>query len=87
MCNSGNANSCYKTWRGLKINRTYKIKMEQSVNDFNGKYYFRIFIDGFNVFSVVNTTPEVFKNVKYYSGDPWSQPANAMIKNLILRTL
>ena len=83
---SGNANSCYKTWIGLKINRTYNIMMQQIVNDFNGRYYFRIFIDRFNIFSVVNTSPEIFKNVKYYSGDPWSQPAKAIVDNFKLVT-
>ena len=83
---SGNGNSCYKTWRGFTINRTYKITLQQLLNHDDKKYYYKIFVGNFNIFTVVNTSPQVFQNVNFYSGDPWSPPAKATVANFKIET-
>ena len=83
---SGNANSCYKTWRGFTINRTYKITLQQLFDNNDGKYHYKIFVGSLMIFSAINTSPETFKNVKYYSGDPWSPAAKAIVENFKLVT-
>ena len=88
MCSaiSGNANYCFNTLTGLKLNETSNIVVQQVLDPKDGKYHYKIFINGKQVFSVINTRPEVFKNVKYYSGDPWYGPAKAKLTNFKLTT-
>ena len=88
MCSaiSGNPNYCFNTPTGLKLHETSKIVVQQVLDPKDGKYHYKIFINGKMVFSVINTRPEVFKNVKYYSGDPWYGPAKAKLTNFKVNT-
>lgn len=48
-----------------------------------GKYMYRIFIHGNEVFQKENREPEEFQNVKVYMADPWGLAANAIIRNFV----
>ena len=88
MCSAinGNRNYCFNTPTGLNLHETSNIVVQQILDPKDGKYHYKIFINGKQVFSVINTRPQVFKNVKYYSGDPWYGPAKAKLTNFKLTT-
>lgn len=48
----------------------------------DGKYYYKIFVDGVEKYSKEQTKPMVYENVKIYSPDPWYTPADADVKNI-----
>ena len=50
--------------------------------DSNGVYEYAIKIDNVEKYSMTNTQPESFTDVKVYTSDPWNPAANAIIRNL-----
>ena len=48
-------------------------------------YLYQIFINNFMVHSTTNKKPQDFKNVKVYVGDPWYNPQQGYIRNLVIR--
>ena len=44
-------------------------------------YRFAIYIDGNEIFSRANNDARSFENVKVYAGDPWYQPAKAILSD------
>ena len=44
-------------------------------------------INGQTVLTVVNTMPARFNNVKVFAADPWYDPVDGIIKNLVLKTM
>ena len=64
----------------LTINVFTKVTVEQV--KINGKYTFIVKFNGNQVASVINNVPAEFPNVKVFSGAPFYEPANAILKNL-----
>ena len=87
VCTSlnGKSNKCRRT-KALPLNQYSKLTLTQVQSPTDYKYLFQMFINGKQIFSLVNRTPRVFRNVKYYAGDPWYKPANALIKNMKIVT-
>ena len=44
---------------------------------------YEIKVDKESVFKIENTKAEDFKDVKVYVGDPWFEPVDGKIKNLV----
>ena len=63
-----------KKWSLLKI-------LQQFINH---SYVFRIYLNGSNVYSVVNKMPLELSNVKVYAADPWHAAQSGFIRNLIV---
>ena len=87
ICSSVNGNKyyCY-TMAALSLNEETTIQVQQIQSPENFLYYYSIYINGKLIKHEINTKPQIFKNVKYYAGDPWYEPANATIKNFQLTT-
>ena len=47
---------------------------------------FKIDINTALVFKIENHNPPVFRNVKVYAADPWHEPVNGRIRNLMVET-
>ena len=47
---------------------------------------YEVKIDGKSVFKDYNLTPQMFKKMKVYAGDPWYQPLDGKIKNLWVKS-
>merc|ERR1712142_140390 len=65
-----------KTWIPIKISRQL----------IDGKFIFKVVIDGEPVLSQVNKLPTEFTNVKVFASDPWYPAANGKIRNVFLNT-
>jgi len=78
-----NANLAYTTPKDLPITKYTNVKVEQLMNN-QGKYYYKIIINGKLVYNVVQTKPTEFKNVKLYASDPWYAHADVYVRDLHL---
>ena len=87
ICSSINDNANYLITLSpaLPLNKWTKIIVQQIQKD-DFKYHYEIFIDGKQKLSIVNKKPKIFKNVKYYTSDPFYPAANAMIRNVVIET-
>ena len=47
---------------------------------------YEVKIDGQSLFKDYNLTPQMFKKMKIYAGDPWYQPLDGKIKNLWVKS-
>ena len=89
---NGNPNRCYNS-KPLPRNKFSTILIQQvRVRKRYGQKYmirihFQVFINNKKVVDVVNQKPKIFRNVRYYAGDPWFQPAFAILRNFRLRIL
>ena len=52
----------------------------------NGEFEYFIKIDEEIVLSEVNTEPRDFEDMKAYAGDQFHEPANAILKNILIET-
>ncbi|XP_066913880.1 uncharacterized protein [Clytia hemisphaerica] len=77
---SGKVNHCFDS-KALPKNKFTQLMVRQIQKD-NNKYYYQIFINNKRVHSVVNTKPQVFKNVIFYAADPWYNPAKAQLRKV-----
>ena len=77
---SGKVNHCYDS-RALPTNKFTQLMVRQIQKD-NNKYYYQIFINNKIVHNVVNTKPQIFKNVKFYAADNWYKPAKARLRKV-----
>ena len=66
---SGNKNKC--TQVNQAINQQFTLGIKQATRQSDGKMFYEISVDGSIVFSIENTQPVSFTNVKAYGGDPW----------------
>lgn len=69
----------------LPLNKYTSVKISQKLAD--GKLYFKVFINDIEEDSVENKYPQFFSNMKIYGSNPWSQPADADIKNYNFRNI
>lgn len=81
---SGNPNSCWTHDGELALNEWTNLRIAQSKSC--GLYHFTISIGEEQVYSVVNTHPEIFFNMRVYAGDRWSFVPNANLRNLHIDT-
>ena len=51
-----------------------------------GRFMFRILIDGEEHYSVENTQPQDFNGVKVYAASPWRPAQQGFIKRLVIQT-
>ena len=79
MAISGDKSKCYDS-TPLPIYAWSKLSISQS-EESEGFFMYRIEINGTEVYSVRNTWPKFFNNVKLYNSDPWYKPASAMLSN------
>lgn len=82
---SGNRNHCFDT-NHLPFNIYTKIEISNRYKS-NGQTWYEIQFGGQKVYSVRNTRPAYFPNVKVYRADPWYNPSPAKIKNLVYNNL
>ena len=66
---SGNKNKC--TQVNQAIGQQFTLGIKQATRQSDGKMFYEISVDGNIVFSIENTQPMSFTNVKAYGGDPW----------------
>ena len=76
---SGNGNFYAKN-PVLKNNEWSTFRIKQSLE--NGKYEYRVYVNGKELDKRVNTQPRDFHEVKVYAGDPWYAAQPGFIKNL-----
>ena len=71
---SGNKNKCTQLHQA--IGQQFTLEIKQATRQSDGKMFYEIFVDGNSFFSIENTQPMSFTNVKAYGGDPWFAPLN-----------
>ena len=81
---NGNVNYCYSSV--LSKNKETTIVVQQVQSQKNHQYYFQVYINGKKAHEILNKSPQIFKNVKYYAGDPWYNPAKAVLTDFKLVT-
>ena len=64
------------------LNEWIKVKVQQI--DVNGSAMYSIFLNDVKVHEVINTQPSAFDNVKVFVSDPWQNPQEGRIRNLII---
>ena len=74
-----------KDWPTVEENTWMKLVVKQEI--INGKNMFSIIMGGELQFSEENTTPIEIYNVEVWASDPWYPTPNALIRNLILKTV
>lgn len=62
----------------------YSLVVEQK--RVNSKYVFSITVNGNEVYSIENTTPEIFYNVNAWVSDPWYTAAPGLVQKLHIMT-
>ena len=67
----------------MPVNKKIRVVIEQKFLN-NKKYQYSVYIDGKQIHTVENKKAEEFKNVKVYVSDPWYEPANAQIENIVI---
>ena len=82
---NGKANYRYNT-AALPLNKQSTVSVQQVQSPKNHQYYYQIYIDGKKAHEILNKSPQIFKNVKYYAGVPWHNPAKATIDKFRLET-
>ena len=85
---NGNPNFCIATKQSLPLNRYTTVKIQQVAllrrygsRQYGTRIHFQIRINDKLVADRVNTKPKSFNEVRYYSGDPWYEPAFAVVRN------
>ena len=58
------------------------ITLTQTLN-VNKEAVYRIMLNGETKHSIVNPTAQRFENIKVYAGNPWFEPANAVLRNFL----
>jgi len=81
---NNNKNTFKKAYSKAPLKTWYKVKVQQQKVD--GKYVYSLFINGKQVYKIVNKRPTVFKNVAVYASDPWFSATQVWIRNLCLST-
>ena len=66
---SGDKNKC--TQVNQPIDQQFTLEIKQATRQSDGKMFYEISVNGNIVFSIENTQPMSFTNVKAYGGDPW----------------
>ena len=78
---SGNSNY-YKNMPVIKTNEWSTFMIKQSLE--NGKYIYRVFVNGKKIDERVNTQPREFHELKVYAGDPWYVAQPGFVKNVYM---
>lgn len=79
---NGDQNYLSYTREPLKAGKWYLLEIEQVLKE--RKYLYQVRLNGASVHTVENKSPKDFKNVKVYTADPWYDPLNGKIKNLMI---
>ena len=79
-------NYCFTSTKRLPTNRFTKVKISQHRDEKTNKFLYQIYIDGKLEHSTTNNNPTTFYNVKPYLSNPWSPPANALVRSLKIKT-
>jgi len=80
---SGSGNNCYNS-AAFSVGQWVNLKVIQQL--VNGKYEYDVLIDGSRVYSLVNSQPREFNDVKVYLTDPWYLNLNGQVRNLEIVT-
>nr|XP_047139569.1 uncharacterized protein LOC124815229 [Hydra vulgaris] len=67
----------------LPLNLWSSIRLSQF--QIKGVYTFVVFINGINVYTTNNQSPQSFQNVKVYASDPWYKVQDGFIKDLRIK--
>ena len=70
----------------LPLNVYSNIKVVQHRN-LADDYIFSLYVNGTEVFNGVIEAAQEWSNTKVYIGSPWSEPADAYMKNFVMRNL
>ena len=82
---SNNPNYCYNSPTSLPDKQNSRVVIQQ-IRRSDGKYFYRIYINGHLRVNVQNTNPQIFYNVKYWISNPWNnEPSTAFIRRFNLR--
>ena len=71
--------------KNFQLGKQYQIAIKQSESGGSpedGKYIYEIFLDNVLKYSIENTVPENFHNVKLYTSDPWSESFDSDIGSI-----
>uniref|UniRef100_A0A7M5V4W2 Cnidarian restricted protein n=1 Tax=Clytia hemisphaerica TaxID=252671 RepID=A0A7M5V4W2_9CNID len=81
---NGHPNYCFDS-HPIPRNRYTNVVIQQVEKpNYGNLYFYQIFINGRKVRDVLNTKPQVFRNVQYFASNPFYQPAIANIRNFRL---
>lgn len=88
MCSAvnNNRNYCVDGKSDIPTNRFTKVQITQKWSEATSKYTYKIFIDDKQVHSVVNNNPITLRTIKVYAANPWYDEANAVVKNIEVKT-
>ena len=78
---NGNGNLCY-TSAVLPTTKFNQIIVQQVQRGNTKRYHYEVWINGHRKVDIINTRTSVFRNVKYFVGDPWHDAAKAELKNI-----
>ena len=78
---SGKVNYCYDS-QSLPTNKFTQLMVRQIQKEDDNRYHYQIFVNNKKVHEIVNTKPEVFKNVVFYAADKWYKPAKAQLRKV-----
>ena len=81
---SGNPNYCFDSQPIRRNAYTTVVIQQVQKPKYGNLYFYQIFINGRKVRDVLNTRPQVFRNVRYFASNPFLQPAIANIRNFRL---
>jgi len=81
-----NKNHCFTAKENLPIHKFTHIQISQEFRHKTNDYWFVVYIEEKLVHQIKNTKPVVFDSVKVYMSDPWYMSANALLKNVKIRT-
>ena len=82
---NSNPNHCF-TSSPISQGKFTKITIRQTHHK-DYTYLYKIFIHNKEVFSVYNHHARVFSRVQVFSGDPWYNPADALVRDLTFKNL
>ena len=83
---NGNKNYCYNSPSLHRYKFTTITIQQVQKRSYGNHYFYQIYINGKKVVDVLNSRAQIFRNVKYYAGDPWYHAAKANIRNFRLST-
>ncbi|XP_066922243.1 uncharacterized protein [Clytia hemisphaerica] len=84
---NNNHNYCFNTPNHVPFNKYTNVQIAQIYETDYKRYRYIILINRIQRFTIINSTPRVFHDVRLWGSDPWHNAANAFIKNLVFRSI
>ena len=70
----------------IEPNMWISVEVSQTKDLTDGKYIYRIKIDGEILLETENNLVQIFKDVQIYAADPWYTPVDGKIRNFLVET-